>query len=1482
MAYDHIPPLEGEGGKGGGGGQELPNTLRSDGIAKYIDLLSEGPIQGLVTGDARSIFFNKVPVKNADGSLNFDGFGYAINLGTEEQEYLPGFDAVTNEYTGPGKATHAIPALYQTNASQLDRVIVTLQTPALVETNKDTGDTEGSHVHFQIEIMADCNNPASIYVQRVDDILSGKCTSAYERSYNIGLQGAPGPYRIRLIRFDEDATTVATQNEIHLGHVTEILDHKISYADSAVVGATADSQVMGNAIPNRAYEIFGVISEVPSNYDPLTRTYTGYWDGSFKMAYHNNPAWVLWALATNTRYGIGLPKAAVDKFELYQAARYCDDLVPDGFGGQEPRFTFNGVIANREEAYKVLQSVASMMRGILFYASGSVIFRQNKLPDQVWKTFTLANIEGDFNYSSTSLTARHNRAVIKYIDPKNQWGDAYVSYEDKPNIQKFGVNSLDLTAYGTTARGQAYRYGKWAVLTELLETETVQFVTGLDGYDCLPGDIIEIADPQFATADFGGRIVSMSGDGTQVTLDRSIHIKPTDNPYIHLTLISGAPEDPTENIAINRQIVHFTSRVLNTTGDYTVLNLQTPVPAASVTSDIPIVWVLSTDALAPREFRVLTNEEKEKGKYKIAATEFNRSKFGAVDDNFSLDIGGTTWGTLPPTSFCKPPTNLVASDNTFWNNGAITISLNLDWHASGDPWLKTYFVGYQKDNGVFQWADTTGATNWTFNNLPYGHYTFAVYAINRFGTVSATITKNVDLSGATAVGKDLVYELDTDRGDLTFIGRDAKVQWKAKPIVHELGPNSFRASIIPATDGLADPGTITFDTSNLNSPKFTVSGTFQSGDLVQVWVGRAAVTLRVPTGDTNDQIATFFATQFSADADFTGTASLGNVVTIVYTNPIALSPIVDDGTTDPFFKRFVIQIKDSTSHALMRTDYSKVASYVYKYEFNVADVGPTGTPNRMFDVSVAVEDIFGGVSNFDNVTINNPAPDAPPEPNVQFDTDSFLVSWAPCRDPDYAGTQVYMSTTVGFTPDSSTLLYDGPGGQARIPLTIAGDYYVRVGYYDTFAHVAVNFSDEKHVNQDQLLVDQIDQNAETLIRHVISSAEERGYLELQTFLNGTDLKTVAIQEQSQRTTADSAFASSFSLLGAKSPDGTAWIMDLNTVKVSPVESLADRLSALAVTSGNNAAAIVAEQQVRATADTAEANTRVQLAASVAQNTANIITEQSVRASADSAFATNFTLLGAANALATAWVLDGSTVQTSPGTSMSSQFSSINSSLGANAANISTVSTTVNGLTAEFKLTVNSGNHHASITAFAGGSISTLIFSAGMIGFDNGGSGTFPFSIVGGKVIATNFQADDIKANTITANMIIGGEITRITTTGDVGQSTPLAINSPVTVGNTGTFTCFGGQVMVFVDIESAVTGANAGVRMQLIRNGSLNIGSPRSYINQGSFGEGRTYIIFDNPGAGNVSYQANVDTTSGSGSGASVTLSNITCVELRK
>ena len=502
------------GGGGGGGGHtpyEAPESGRSKQAVRIVEIVSEGEVKGLVNG-VQSVFLDNTPIQNKDGTYNFSNVEAEGRIGIQDQDILEGFNTSEKEISVGTQVRKNTPLTRTVSDGKVSRLRLTLGVQSLFSQN-DQGDTHGASVTMNITIG-----------QRVIPLtINGKYSSQYLRQIEID-NLPPTPFTVRVERIDEDSKSQRLQNNTIWASYTEIIETRLAYPNTALVGIKFDSDYF-SSIPNRTYDVYGIIVQVPSNYNPETRAYNGIWDGTFKTAWSDNPAWVLYDLLKNKRYGFGrrLGDFAVDKWALYNVAKYCDQLVDDGFGGKEPRFTCNAWITEQRQAYEVINDICSIFRAMPVWNGREFTIIQDRPSDPVW-TYTNANVEkGEFTYSYSAMKARHNEIHVEYANAQNNYEKDVICVSDDDLIRRYGLNVKKVTAFGCTSRGQAYRTGRWILETEKLETRTVTFSVGAEGLMHVPGDIILVADNDYAGTQIGGRVLSV--EQNTVTIDREAQFK---------------------------------------------------------------------------------------------------------------------------------------------------------------------------------------------------------------------------------------------------------------------------------------------------------------------------------------------------------------------------------------------------------------------------------------------------------------------------------------------------------------------------------------------------------------------------------------------------------------------------------------------------------------------------------------------------------------------------------------------------------------------------------------------------------------------------------------------------------------------------------------------------------------------------------------------------------------------------------------------
>ena len=759
----------GGGGKGGGGGgvtsgagaTEAPNTLRSTQYATVLDALSEGPIYGLVNG-AQSIYFDKVPLQNLDGTYNFNNatFGYTTGDLASNQHASSAIsgdagniEATTSVGVQVWQATPIVRTVTQAN---VDHIRITISTPALTSTNTSNGNVNGNSVSFAIDIQTNGGG----FVRAISDSFNGKTTSKYTRDYLIAVSGS-GPWDIRATRLSGDDPNTYSQSQIWFDEYTSIISTKLEYRHTAIAGISIDARQF-SAIPTRAYDLKGMIINIPSNYDPIARMYAGVWDGTFKLAWSDNPAWCFYDLLTNGRYGLGnyLPANLVDKWQLYTIAQYCDELVPDGYGGQEPRFSCNLYITSEKEAYKAIQDLASIFRSITYWASGAVSIVQDAPSDPI-QLFTTANvIDGAFNYQGASSKAMHTVCLVSYKDPNNWYQDNVEYVQNDLDVAQYGVIPTSITAIGCTSRGQAHRLGKWLLYSEKLESETISFRAGMDAVYCYPGAIIQTSDPVRSGARMGGRVLGISADFKTITVDSSYVIEAGSSPNIQIMMPDGT--------IFSDAIVSSSS---SAQGNFiTLANTVAAVPTDNA------LYLISQTDIEPELWRVISVAEVSDGNVlEISAVAHNPSKYGYVEDGYNLTIPSvSSIHTIPAA-----PSGLSAISSWYVISvGVAGLTLTLSWSGSANYYNITYSINCGQTIQLTQSQQSLDIANVKVGDV----YAFSICAVSSLGISSGAASLSYTVTQPAPI-----YPADVTGLSATVTGNGVLLSWNdiADPMLYD-------------------------------------------------------------------------------------------------------------------------------------------------------------------------------------------------------------------------------------------------------------------------------------------------------------------------------------------------------------------------------------------------------------------------------------------------------------------------------------------------------------------------------------------------------------------------------------------------------------------------------------------------------------------------------------------------------------------------
>lgn len=723
-------------GKGSGSSSstptEAPNTLQSTSTARIIDLISEGEIEGIV-GGLKGVYLDFTPVQNEDGSFNFSNLIVDFRPGTPDQASIPGFPAVESVFAVGTEIKNITPVVRAIANADATAALIIVRLDGLQQVDTSTGNINPTSVQFAIDVQM--NGGAWTDVSPANCVFSGKTSSSYQRAFRIQ-RPAAGDWAVRLRRVTADNSTSTLTNKTYWDSVTEIEDYQLQYPHSALLSYQADAKSFGGSVPKRLAKIRGLKTRIPSNYNPITRTYAGVWDGTFKTAWHNNPAWATFEMIANDRWGIGeyVPEAFRDKWTIYAIGQYCDGQVPNGYGGFEPRYAFNAAIFDALDAFKVLMTMASVFRGMIYWGSVGVLATADRPLDPV-KLVTPANvINGMINWGGGSLRARHTVAVVTWYNPDDYCRADYEVVEGDPDdIARFGYRTMEVVAYGCTSRGQAHRMGSWAIETEKSEAESCTWSASWDHSDVYPGDIVSIQDPAYAGVQFGGRVadlVSTSGV-TGLVLDRQITLQAGKAYQLDVVLQDGSVA---------------TRNVTTGVGTTDMLSLDVELAPAPL---INAIWVLKASDLSPRLVKVVKREEDQSapGNYNLTGVLHDPTKFDRIE--LGLTLESPTYSAIP-TGALAAPTNLVAVEYLTLLSSTVHSAVTLSWKLSTDPRIYNYEVQVRPSGLNWQPASPqfVSTTSTDILDLAAGDWGFRVRGLDAFGRSSSWLAiDSVHLDG---------------------------------------------------------------------------------------------------------------------------------------------------------------------------------------------------------------------------------------------------------------------------------------------------------------------------------------------------------------------------------------------------------------------------------------------------------------------------------------------------------------------------------------------------------------------------------------------------------------------------------------------------------------------------------------------------------------------------------------------------------------
>lgn len=735
----------GGGGKGGSSGtraaKEDPNTLRSNSIVKIINLLSWGPAYGLAdqTNPAKCIYFQNTAFQNSDATYNFTGVSFEERYGDPNQSVISGYVTASQSFSVSQEVKKATP-LIRTLAGPIDACRVLVGIPYLASQNAENGDLLKTTVSFKLS-----SRPygTSTWTDRHVITYNDKCVSTFNESFYISL-GGENDWDIKFERLTDDSTSVTLSNKTEWSAVSQLSESKFYYPNCAMVAMSLDASQFGNQTQTVAFKYRGVICRVPTNYDATAKTYSGIWDGTFKLAWTNNPAWLLYYILTEKTIGLGsiIDESTIDIYTLYAIGAYCDERVPNGYGGTEPRYTFNYQFTTSMDAYALVQIIAASFRGVAYEANGTIRFKAD-MPEDPIRVYTNANVIDHFQYETTAFSARHSRITVTWFDPDNMCNQAHEIVDDAEAMETYGLNETSVTAYGCTSRGLARRYGLWIHEVEK-STRTVNFQASWDSARLEPGYVIGVADDK--RAGITNAFLVESSTSTSITSDRDITINFGETYTLYINCSDGTmvKRTLTNGVGVTRTLT-FT----------TALSVQ-PLDGARVG--------ISSDSAQIALFRVLSIVEKEAGTFLVSALQYDPASYGRVEQGLHLDAPVySAYNKNKPAS----PVRIDFSEYLYKYDTVVKSAVTISWVPGANAVLpRAYEAQIQKTDSSWASSGEINAFSYDFKDVDGGEHIARVRAISFVGVVSDWLTVDISLFGKKLAPSDVADFSGNVLGDI--------------------------------------------------------------------------------------------------------------------------------------------------------------------------------------------------------------------------------------------------------------------------------------------------------------------------------------------------------------------------------------------------------------------------------------------------------------------------------------------------------------------------------------------------------------------------------------------------------------------------------------------------------------------------------------------------------------------------------------------